>query len=597
MSNPTAAEPFKPRKIRVYRNGDTHFPGRNILIRNPKVDFTVFLDVVTQGVKANFGAVHRLYDAETGHRVRAILDLEDGRAYVAAGKERFRPYAYAQIPDAKTLGKPLRGGAVNPLPPVHHIRKPVRSGRARKAAAATRPIIITVLRNGETGPGVKLMLGKRDRLTFDQVFRQIEERVALPAEPIRKMCDLQGHRVNTLAGIFDGAVLVAVGRRHKFKRALYENMSQDDFAVQHSPSRTHPHHDSSSSNNPPMHSLNNKAVLPPIGHQQLQQQQDGHHNNRYSHHQHQRQHQHEQSFDQQQQQQQHQEQQQQQHHHFFGEDDRAASELEDSGQERQVNADDADDDGDDGDDGDDDQLHHEHEQREEEQEEEEEEEAEEGREQREEEYAAQDEGEDEQQVNGWQHPDRRADDGRRDADQEEDHDTQQHGEAMASEPTVVIGSAAHTMTREAAMGAISSTPPLQEEEQEEEEEEEEEQASEGEQGEEEQEEGGEDEEDDEGEHYDQKEGQGEQQQDYDEDQEQQEGEEQEDEEQEQREEDAEEEEEEEQEQDDDDDDHDGDDDQEADGDHGVQDDGQEDDDAAEAEGDDGDDGDDDEAQS
>ena len=219
---------------------------------------------VTQGIKADFGAVRRLYNAETGHRVTNILDLEDGKAYVAAGRGRFQSFPYTQIPDAKSKSKsgPAHPGELAPLPPVRGLRKVVRSGRARKEAQASRPIIITVLKNGETGPGVKLVLSKRDRITFDQVFRLIEERVQLFAEPIRKLVTLSGERVNKLAGIYDGAVLIAVGRRHKFKRALYQDMTEDAFgAAASTPAH---HNDGSHQAHQPHqpHSLNNKAVLP-----------------------------------------------------------------------------------------------------------------------------------------------------------------------------------------------------------------------------------------------------------------------------------------------------------------------------------------------
>jgi len=50
------------------------------------VNWDVFLDAVTEGIRPKFGVVRLMYDAATGSPVTGMAELRDGRAYVASGK-------------------------------------------------------------------------------------------------------------------------------------------------------------------------------------------------------------------------------------------------------------------------------------------------------------------------------------------------------------------------------------------------------------------------------------------------------------------------------------------------------------------------------
>jgi Doublecortin len=79
------------RAVRLMINGDPFFTGRFFLIHQKKYPiFDVFLDDVSQGLNANFGAVRHIYTPRYGRRLKRISDFEDHCTYVAAGNERFK---------------------------------------------------------------------------------------------------------------------------------------------------------------------------------------------------------------------------------------------------------------------------------------------------------------------------------------------------------------------------------------------------------------------------------------------------------------------------------------------------------------------------
>lgn len=79
------------RAVRLMRNGDPFFIGRTFVINQRKYPMLdVFLDDASQSLRANFGAVRRIYTPKHGTRLKDIADFEDHRTYVAAGGERFK---------------------------------------------------------------------------------------------------------------------------------------------------------------------------------------------------------------------------------------------------------------------------------------------------------------------------------------------------------------------------------------------------------------------------------------------------------------------------------------------------------------------------
>ena len=85
------ALPPPSRTVVMYRNGDSYYPGRKIVINHRQMShFDSFLSLVTFGVEAPFGAVRNIYTPREGHRILDMDHFQHGETYVAAGRERFK---------------------------------------------------------------------------------------------------------------------------------------------------------------------------------------------------------------------------------------------------------------------------------------------------------------------------------------------------------------------------------------------------------------------------------------------------------------------------------------------------------------------------
>lgn len=85
------AHPPPTKTVIVFRNGDAFYPGRKFVINQRQSStFDSFLNTVTRGITAHFGAVRNIYTPNKGHRVANLEQLVHGEIYVAAGAERLK---------------------------------------------------------------------------------------------------------------------------------------------------------------------------------------------------------------------------------------------------------------------------------------------------------------------------------------------------------------------------------------------------------------------------------------------------------------------------------------------------------------------------
>lgn len=78
--------------LRVYRNGDGHFPGKVVTLnRRQQRTFDAWLGDLSTSMRLTGGAVRNVYTPNQGHRVDDFERLEDGHMIVVAGQERFKP--------------------------------------------------------------------------------------------------------------------------------------------------------------------------------------------------------------------------------------------------------------------------------------------------------------------------------------------------------------------------------------------------------------------------------------------------------------------------------------------------------------------------
>nr|XP_033790397.1 doublecortin domain-containing protein 2 isoform X3 [Geotrypetes seraphini] len=162
------------KSVLVYRNGDPFYRGRRMLIHERKVgNFDVFLQEVTGGVHAPFGAVRNLYTPRAGHRVTSLDDLQSGEVYVAGGGEGFKKLDYMQIGENKK--KPVEINAQ--VKPVTHSRINV-SARFRKPVQ--EPCTIFIIANGDIiNPASRLLIPRKTLSQWDHVLAMATEKISL----------------------------------------------------------------------------------------------------------------------------------------------------------------------------------------------------------------------------------------------------------------------------------------------------------------------------------------------------------------------------------------------------------------------------------
>ncbi|XP_059837952.1 doublecortin domain-containing protein 2 isoform X4 [Hypanus sabinus] len=244
-------QPPAAKSVIVYRNGDPFFTGRRFLINKQVSTFDTFLNQVTKGINAPFGAVRNIYTPKEGHKVFDLDELENGGSYVAAGVEKFKTLDYLQI----TTKKPQK--KINEMiRPVVHSRIIV-SARWKKYnyepytiknsslccsavipagvpfqstldSSSFTPLIFT---NGDLLiPPVRLLLPKHTVQDWNRVLASITEKVHLRTGAVQRLCTLDGRPLLGAAELENNQYYVAVGSE-KFKKLPYYQVLSKKITV------------------------------------------------------------------------------------------------------------------------------------------------------------------------------------------------------------------------------------------------------------------------------------------------------------------------------------------------------------------------------
>lgn len=228
-------EPVRAPKFTVYRNGDPFFTGRQVVLRKPQHNMEVMLDYITDAMRP-FGAVQRLYTPHTGTRVRSLDQIQDGASYVAAPKEGFKKMNYSGIMSLRQREREYRRRAA--MSPQR--ASPVKLRPRRSFMMSEKPKLVNFVRNGDaSGKTHRLLLTKRNTMTWDQVCQNISDKVRMEA-PVRKLYKMTGEQVTNPRDLEHGETYVAVAR------IPFRNMT-------YTPA-------------PPLRSPPRKKALPPISH-------------------------------------------------------------------------------------------------------------------------------------------------------------------------------------------------------------------------------------------------------------------------------------------------------------------------------------------
>ncbi|CAF0756043.1 unnamed protein product [Rotaria sordida] len=216
QQRPTILE--RGRAIRLMRNGDSFFPGRNFVINQKRYPmFDVFLDDASRTLRANFGAVRCIYTPKHGTRLQDISDFEDHRTYVAAGGEKFKKLHYLDIAEGKRVATKGQTSPKIQLPPVRRIDV---EGRALKLSRSEN-VIIYVYRNGDplTLPA-KVLLVKPTLPNWESVLDEITKKVSLTNTAVLKIYAMNGELITSSRQLEYNGMYVAAGKE-RFKRVEY----------------------------------------------------------------------------------------------------------------------------------------------------------------------------------------------------------------------------------------------------------------------------------------------------------------------------------------------------------------------------------------
>jgi archaellum component FlaF (FlaF/FlaG flagellin family) len=214
------------RRIRVYRNGDDNFFGKDFVLNPRQVrNYEAFLQRVTDHVQLN-EAARVICTPVHGTRIRSLEDVQDRNDYVAVGHGKFKNIGYmtlynkhvSKMQETKKSKEELYSNIL----PVQHSRIKV-SGRIKKMRNEVTQIY--VFSNGdEMTPAKRIVLSEQHMRSIGTVLAQINQYVNPQYGATRTLYDMDGRPVKSRFDIVNGRMYVAAGPFAAFKNVRYGAM-------------------------------------------------------------------------------------------------------------------------------------------------------------------------------------------------------------------------------------------------------------------------------------------------------------------------------------------------------------------------------------
>ena len=206
--------PKRAGKVKVYRNGDPYCVPRTLVLTSRTTATLDHLMDAATDILQPYPAVHRLFTPRGGTRVHSIQQVSDGCALVATSNNvhrgKFVAIDYKGITSHREREISYQR-TMAASPPKPRKRLPV-PGRSLEVLQANKPKLVTLLRNGDrTGFKVKMLLTRRNTLTWGQLLQQMSERMKMEA-PVRTVYTITGEVVRNIADLKTGGTYVCVGR-------------------------------------------------------------------------------------------------------------------------------------------------------------------------------------------------------------------------------------------------------------------------------------------------------------------------------------------------------------------------------------------------
>ncbi|KAJ3410715.1 hypothetical protein HDV05_003461 [Chytridiales sp. JEL 0842] len=211
---------FRSKKIRVFRNGDTHNSGKKFVVSTRVYrNFEQFLHNISEDLELN-GAVRKIYTIE-GAVVQSLENLEDGGFYVASSGADFKrvPYSVLSNNGDQTDAYVSDAAETQTIRLRTTRRKRMQVANEHENRVKEKPLFgpaskayrVMIFANGEsTSPGQRLVLNYRNCQSFDQFLVNLSNLLRLKTGFVRKLYDAEtGKRIKCLADLKDGQNIVA----------------------------------------------------------------------------------------------------------------------------------------------------------------------------------------------------------------------------------------------------------------------------------------------------------------------------------------------------------------------------------------------------
>lgn len=235
--------------VTFYKNGDAYFSGYVVTITPRRYrSFEVLLSELSRITNLPQG-VRYLLDRESGSRIEAIEQLQDGKAYVCASNSRLKKLDYGKkngvLPQWGSKNKIELPALTNP-PKMHGNHASTRyavplahtrhAGTRQEAPRNTERFSykarnVTIIRNGyKPRISTRVLLSKRTALSVNQFLDMVNDSLGVTgASNVRKLYTSKGKQIYDVSDLFNDetGIFIAVGNE-RFRADDIENILSDD---------------------------------------------------------------------------------------------------------------------------------------------------------------------------------------------------------------------------------------------------------------------------------------------------------------------------------------------------------------------------------
>ncbi|KAH6585359.1 hypothetical protein BASA61_006897 [Batrachochytrium salamandrivorans] len=202
VEQPIFGPTSKAYKIVVFENGETFSPGKRMVLnyRNCK-SFEQVLRQLSSKMVLTTGQVRKIYDAESGQRIRSLHDIYPGHNLVVASFEPFK-----RVPYLKQNLSALTS--------------------AVKHEAEPHPRIVSFFPNGDTyHTGLTVAISNKRFPSLARLVDTLNNQIELVTGKVQKIYSLSGVRINVMDEFETGKGYVLVANNDPFIKTRYNIMA------------------------------------------------------------------------------------------------------------------------------------------------------------------------------------------------------------------------------------------------------------------------------------------------------------------------------------------------------------------------------------